>query len=131
MGASLLLRVFSGTSHEDHILTASQIVERLGGLTLAINQVSAFAQYHQWSIDRLGEPLDTYEAQREKVLRHVPEDLWECGACMWTKVLETRQYRPSPCGKCRFSRCVGMEGSIEGGGALPHPLGISDADSRQ
>jgi hypothetical protein len=46
MGASLLLRVFSGTSPEDHMLTASQIVERLGGLTLAIDQVSAFVQYH-------------------------------------------------------------------------------------
>jgi hypothetical protein len=62
------------------MLTASQIVERLGGLTLAIDQVSAFVQYHQWSTDRLGELLDTYGAQREKVLHHVLEDLWEYGA---------------------------------------------------
>ena len=79
-GAALLLRVFPRSSHENRILTTSRIAERPGGLALAIDQASAFVQYHQCSIDRLSEFLDLYEAQRVKVLRQFLQDFWKYGA---------------------------------------------------
>ncbi|KIX10312.1 uncharacterized protein Z518_01394 [Rhinocladiella mackenziei CBS 650.93] len=84
-GVNLLLRDFKGVNLENYMSEASRIVDRLGGLALAIDQAAAYIQYRQLAIDHLDEFLKTYEKEQEKVLQYTPEDIWEYGAMRMEK----------------------------------------------
>ena len=79
-GVNLLLRGFHSISLDEHMAEGSRIVNRLGGLALAIDQAASYIEYRQLPIERLGEFLKTYEAQRKKILEHTPDHFWEYGA---------------------------------------------------
>ena len=76
-GVRLLLRSYNDNdiqrSHKD---MASSIVERLGNLALAIDQAAAYIKYKRLLLDRLGDFLTIYEAERKKVLTYTPRN-WE------------------------------------------------------
>lgn len=76
-GVALLLRGYHAVNIEAHLDAGTRIVNRLGGLALAIDQAAAYLQYVELPIGQLDEFLTTYEAERKKILRHIPEDLWE------------------------------------------------------
>ena len=76
-GVRLLLREYDDCDVEQHMAVASSIVARLGGLALAIDQAAAYIKYKKIPLDRLGEFLTTYEAQRGKVLSYTPQNFWE------------------------------------------------------
>lgn len=76
-GVTLLLHRYSGVNVEDHISEGSQIVTRLGGLPLAIDQASAYMEYKHLPVARLSDFLTQYEAERKKVLRHTTESFWK------------------------------------------------------
>ena len=76
----LLLRGYSETNIDHYKSQASEIITRLGALALAIDQAASYIQYIQLPIQRLGEFLPTYEAQRAKILQHAREHFWEYGA---------------------------------------------------
>ncbi|KAK7887345.1 hypothetical protein LTR67_009765 [Exophiala xenobiotica] len=77
-GTELLLRDHPTTEVEAHQESSSKIVQRLGGLPLALDQAAAFIRYKQLRLDQLDEFLTLYEAQREQVLRHTPR-FWKYG----------------------------------------------------
>ena len=56
-GVPLLLHRYSGINVEDHMSKGSEIVNRLGGLALALDQASAYMAYKQFRIDQLGDFL--------------------------------------------------------------------------
>jgi tetratricopeptide (TPR) repeat protein len=76
----LLLHGYSETNVDPYKPQASEIITRLGALALAIDQAASYIQYIQLPIQRLGEFLPTYEAQRAKILQHTREHFWEYGA---------------------------------------------------
>jgi hypothetical protein len=76
----LLLHGYSETNVDPYKPQASEIIIRLGALALAIDQAASYIQYIQLPIQRLGEFLPTYEAQRAKILQHTREHFWEYGA---------------------------------------------------
>jgi tetratricopeptide (TPR) repeat protein len=76
----LLLRGYSETNIDPYKSQASEIIIRLGALALAIDQAASYIQYIQLPIQRLGEFLPTYEAQRAKILQHTQEHFWEYAA---------------------------------------------------
>jgi tetratricopeptide (TPR) repeat protein len=76
----LLLRGYSETNIDPYKSQALEIIARLGSLALAIDQAASYIQYIQLPIQRLGEFLPTYEAQRAKILQHTREHFWEYGA---------------------------------------------------
>ena len=76
----LLLRGYSETNIDPYKPQASEIITRLGALALAIDQAASYIQYIQLPIQRLGEFLPTYEAQRVKILQHTREHFWEYSA---------------------------------------------------
>ena len=76
-GVRLLLRSYNDNDiQRQHKITASSIVERLGNLALAIDQAAAYIKYKQLLLDRLGDFLTIYEAERKKVLTYTPKH-WE------------------------------------------------------
>jgi tetratricopeptide (TPR) repeat protein len=77
-GTELLLRDHPTTEVEAHQESCSKIVERLGGLPLALDQAAAFIRYKQLRLNQLDEFLTLYDAQREQVLRHTPR-FWKYG----------------------------------------------------
>ena len=77
-GVRLLLRGYNDNDvQRQHKTTASSIVERLGNLALAIDQAAAYIRYKRLPLDRLGEFLTIYEAERKKVLTYTPSKHWE------------------------------------------------------
>ena len=77
-GVRLLLRGYNGNDiQEPHQDTASKITKRLGGLALAIDQAAAYIKYKRVPLDRLGDFLTTYEAERQTVLSYTPNNFWE------------------------------------------------------
>ncbi|KAK5208035.1 hypothetical protein LTR47_003599 [Exophiala xenobiotica] len=76
-GTELLLRDHPTTEIEAHQESCSKIVQRLGGLPLALDQAAAFIRYKQLRLNQLDEFLTLYEAQREQVLRHTPQRFWK------------------------------------------------------
>lgn len=75
-GVTLLLHRYCGINVDDHMSEGSKIVDRLGGLALAIDQASAYMAYKQSPIDHLGDFLAQYEAQRKRVLRYMADHFW-------------------------------------------------------
>jgi tetratricopeptide (TPR) repeat protein len=79
-GVSLLLGLnLEYDVQQHHMDAASKVVDRLGGLPLALDQAAAYIKYKQIPPDRLDDFLVTYEAQRKKVLEHTPRHFWEYG----------------------------------------------------
>ncbi|KIW24812.1 uncharacterized protein PV07_10502 [Cladophialophora immunda] len=78
-GTELLLYDHPTSEVDAHRERCSKIVERLGGLPLALDQAAAFIRYKQLTLDQLDEFLSLYEAQREQVLRHTPRRFWKYG----------------------------------------------------
>ncbi|KAK5463787.1 hypothetical protein LTR55_011818 [Exophiala xenobiotica] len=76
-GVELLLHRYSGISVSGYMSEESTIVNRLGGLALAIDQASAYMACKQLPIDRLSGFLGQYEAQRKKVLQHTADYFWK------------------------------------------------------
>ena len=77
-GVRLLLRGYNGNDiQESHQDTASKIIKRLGGLALAIDQAGAYIKYKRMPLDRLGDFLTTYEAERQNILSYTPKHFWE------------------------------------------------------
>ncbi|KAL8726336.1 MAG: hypothetical protein Q9166_006784 [cf. Caloplaca sp. 2 TL-2023] len=80
-GVDLLLRRYSGEG-EDSVTDiardiAREIVSRLGGLALAIDQAAAYIAYKRIPPPRLSELLTLYDLKREKILSYKPSNLWE------------------------------------------------------
>ena len=78
-GISLLLRGYTQNDIKNHIGIASSIVDRLGGLALAIDQASAYIRYKHIPLHQLDELLVIYDKRREKILSHTPAICWEYG----------------------------------------------------
>ncbi|KAK5215261.1 hypothetical protein LTR72_011673 [Exophiala xenobiotica] len=78
-GTELLLRDHSTFKVDTYQEKCYQIVRRLGGLPLALDQAAAFIRYKQLALNQLDEFLSLYEAQREQVLRHTPRRFWKYG----------------------------------------------------
>lgn len=76
-GARLLLRGYSDREINDSQEAAQEIVRRLGGLALAIDQAAAYIAYRKIPPRRLKEFLQTYDKQREKILTYTPSNFWE------------------------------------------------------
>ena len=70
----LLCRYNSIDIQPQHRIAASRIVERLGGLALAIDQAAAYIKYKRILLDRLEDFLTTYEAERQKILSYTPKN---------------------------------------------------------
>ncbi|KAK5284752.1 hypothetical protein LTR14_011526, partial [Exophiala xenobiotica] len=78
-GTELLLRDHPTSEVDTHQEKCYQIVRRLGGLPLALDQAAAFIRYKQLASNQLDEFLSLYDAQREEVLRHTPRRFWKYG----------------------------------------------------
>ncbi|KAL8723929.1 MAG: hypothetical protein Q9181_007073 [Wetmoreana brouardii] len=78
-GVDLLLREHSCHDINDNFETAVEIVRRLGGLALAIDQAAAYIRYMRIPPDRLGEFLTTYDHRREKTMSYTPPNFWKYG----------------------------------------------------
>ena len=77
-GVRLLLRGYNiHDVQKQHRDTASEIIERLGHLALAIDQAAAYIKYKRMPLDRLGDFLTIYEAERQKILSYTPKKFWE------------------------------------------------------
>lgn len=77
IGVKLLLHRYRSININDHMAEATAIVDRLGGLALAIDQASAYMQSIRLPVQRLGTFLPQYLAQREKVLKHTASNFWK------------------------------------------------------
>ncbi|KAI9776725.1 MAG: hypothetical protein M1816_005096 [Peltula sp. TS41687] len=73
-GVELLLRDMSVEEIDSNRADAEEIVQRLGGLALAIEQAAAYIAFNHMS---LPEFMSEYEKKKARVLRYTREDLWE------------------------------------------------------
>ena len=71
-GLELLLR--EPTTLQTDRDEARRVVDRLGGLALAIDQAAAYIHYRRMAIEDF---LPTYEEARQKILRFTPDFGWE------------------------------------------------------
>ncbi|KAK5936528.1 hypothetical protein PMZ80_011238 [Knufia obscura] len=76
-GVTLLLHRYHGINIEDYMSEGTAIVNRLGGLALAIDQASAYMQYTRLPLNQLSTFLPQYNARREKVLQHTTRNFWK------------------------------------------------------
>ncbi|KAL8723144.1 MAG: hypothetical protein Q9225_000485 [Loekoesia sp. 1 TL-2023] len=76
-GVRLLLRGHNTQTVNVYFENAKEIVRRLGGLALAIDQAAAYIRYKHIQPQRLGEFLTTYNQQRQKILSFTPSKFWE------------------------------------------------------
>ena len=77
-GVNLLLR--GRQEIDENLKTAKEIIRRLGGLALAIDQAGAYIAHRRIPPRRLQEFLEMYEAQRKEIMSFVPSSLWEYGS---------------------------------------------------
>ena len=78
-GISLLLRGHSDQDIKPHLKIASKIVDRLGGLPLAIDQAAAYIRYQRLPLHQLDTFLKIYDVRRAEILSHIPLHFWEYG----------------------------------------------------
>ncbi|OCK72844.1 hypothetical protein K432DRAFT_267971, partial [Lepidopterella palustris CBS 459.81] len=73
-GLELLLRDMSAKEIESSRADGEEIVRRLGGLALAIEQAAAYISFNRMT---LPEFMDEYEKKKAEVLKYIREELWE------------------------------------------------------
>jgi tetratricopeptide (TPR) repeat protein len=73
-GIELLLRDMPDEEKKLNRIQGEDIVRRLGGLALAIEQAAAYISYNRMALPDF---VDDYERKKRKVLKHIREDLWE------------------------------------------------------
>src|SRR5271170_5091995 len=78
-GVSLLLHGHDDHDIQQHVVAASEIVDQLGGLALAIDQAASYIKYKKMPLDRLGDFLTMFETQRKEILSYTPPNFWEYG----------------------------------------------------
>ncbi|TIA78959.1 hypothetical protein D6C76_03796 [Aureobasidium pullulans] len=69
-GHILLQNKLSGTTEQQR----SELLQRLGGLALAIDQAAAYISFHKLSIPDF---MAKYETRKAQILKHHEEDTWE------------------------------------------------------
>jgi len=69
-GHVLLQNQLSGTTEQER----SELLQRLGGLALAIDQAAAYISFHKLSIPDF---MAKYETRKAQILKHHEEDTWE------------------------------------------------------
>ncbi|KAL8977024.1 MAG: hypothetical protein Q9205_007094, partial [Flavoplaca limonia] len=79
-GVNLLLRGCSRPEIDQNLDTAKDIVLRLGGLALAIDQAGAYIAHRRIPPAELGNFLKSFETQREEILSYTPSSVWEYGS---------------------------------------------------
>ena len=79
-GVNLLLRGCSRPEIDENLDTAKEIVWRLGGLALAIDQAGAYVAHRRIPHTELGNFLKTFETQRKEILSYTPSSVWEYGS---------------------------------------------------
>lgn len=79
-GVSLLLRGYSRQEIAENLKTAKEIISRLGGLALAIDQAGAYIAHRRVPPHQLHGFLETYETQREAIMSYTPSHFWEYGS---------------------------------------------------
>jgi Tetratricopeptide repeat len=79
-GLTLLLRGYDVRDRQHDMKDeGSNIITRLGGLPLAIDQAAAYIQYKKIPLNGLPKFLAEYEAHKEKILQYTPQNFWEYG----------------------------------------------------
>lgn len=73
-GVELLLRDMPGSEKDKNQMHAEDIVQRLGGLALAIEQAAAYIASHRISLPGF---IEEYERKKARILRHTRDELWE------------------------------------------------------
>jgi len=76
-GVELLLHGYPEEDVELSRADAEQIIERFGGLALAIDQAAAYIKYKRLKPSQLKGFLATYEEERRKVLQYIPKHVWD------------------------------------------------------
>lgn len=79
-GVNLILRGCTPQEIDENLENAKEIIRRLGGLALAIDQAGAYIAHRRIPPHGLQEFLETYEAQRKEIMSFVPSSLWEYGS---------------------------------------------------
>ena len=77
---NLLLRDYNPQEIEENLETAKDIVWRLGGLALAIDQAGAYIAHRHIPPSELGNFLKIFETQRKEILSYTPNSMWEYGS---------------------------------------------------
>ncbi|KAF2807747.1 uncharacterized protein BDZ99DRAFT_420245 [Mytilinidion resinicola] len=73
-GIELLLRDMSDEEMKSSRANGEDIVRRLGGLALAIEQAAAYISFNRMTLPHF---IDEYERKKGKVLKYMREELWE------------------------------------------------------
>ncbi|KAL8893330.1 MAG: hypothetical protein Q9192_005376 [Flavoplaca navasiana] len=79
-GVNLLLRGYSPQEIDENLEIAKEIVWRLGGLALAIDQAGAYIAHRRIPPSKLGNFLEIFETQRKEILSYTPTSVWEYGS---------------------------------------------------
>ncbi|KAL8650824.1 MAG: hypothetical protein Q9226_004982 [Calogaya cf. arnoldii] len=79
-GVKLLLRDYNRQEIDENLETAKEIIWRLGGLALAIDQAGAYIAHRRITPHDLHEFLEQYEAQRKEIMSFTPSSFWEYGS---------------------------------------------------
>ncbi|KAI4263695.1 MAG: hypothetical protein L6R42_001169 [Xanthoria sp. 1 TBL-2021] len=79
-GVNLLLRGYSRQEIAGNLKTAKEIISRLGGLALAIDQAGAYIAHRRVPPHQLHGFLETYETQRKEIMSYTPSHFWEYGS---------------------------------------------------
>ncbi len=72
-----MLRGYHAQDRSRHKDTWLKVVERLGGLALAIDQAASYLRHQRISLDRADDFLAAYEGERNKVLQSMPGYFWD------------------------------------------------------
>ncbi|KAL8893266.1 MAG: hypothetical protein Q9192_005438 [Flavoplaca navasiana] len=79
-GVNLLLRGYSPQEIDENLKIAKEIVWRLGGLALAIDQAGAYITHRRIPATDLAKFLKMFETQRKEILSYTPSSVWEYGS---------------------------------------------------
>lgn len=73
-GVELLLRDLPADEIEKNETEAHNIVQRLGGLALAIDQAAAYIKFRRIPLSKF---MSAYEEEKARILKYTDEELWE------------------------------------------------------
>ncbi|KAL8994880.1 MAG: hypothetical protein Q9169_005278 [Polycauliona sp. 2 TL-2023] len=78
-GVNLLLRGYERQEIDENLEVAKEIICRLGGLALAIDQAGAYIAHRRIPSHQLQGFLAAYETQRKQIMSYTPKNLWDYG----------------------------------------------------